>query len=576
MAHRSQLIAALDPLDQAKYHRGVWLKMLDGGLAGCAVVFGFACLIWFAQGGESWTIVAALCVGNAALVGIRYLVAGQAMRRLYLPTYKGGVKTRAQVLHHLTRLPVGVFRKLHPGKVAQTLSEDMTWLENETCFFRPSFLAECLTLAALLGSVMWLHWPSAVATIILWGLGLLVLRYFSQLLKVGLRFRSDGMAEASRHVMEFGEGMMVIRAFGNTNEAERDYDKWISIMRDGFRKAIWRKGPVSAGAQGIAVSAVGIGALVTVLTMSVDGDLTVIIAAVGLLAATLIPARNMIVHATIAKLADVGRQNIEQILSYREIDDGDAVSEPGPAQLEFKEVSFSYDGERQALTNASFSAKPGTMTAIIGRSGSGKTTLANLMLRFWDVQDGDILIDGQSIRDFTIESYINRFAVVFQETYLFQDTIESNIQIGNPSASFAEIEQAARQAQIHETIVGLPKGYHEFIGAGGSTLSGGEKQRIAIARAMLKDADVVILDEATSALDPENEREIQLAFEALAKDKTLFVIAHRLSTIINADNILLLDEGHIVDQGNHTDLMSGSELYRHLWDRYQAISEWQL
>lgn len=217
-----------------------------------------------------------------------------------------------------------------------------------------------------------------------------------------------------------------------------------------------------------------------------------------------------------------------------------------------------------------------TTTAIIGPSGSGKTTLCNLIARFWDVEEGAIKIGGQDVRDYTLEALMEQISMVFQNVYLFADTIENNIKFGKPKASHAEVVAAAKKACCHEFISALPDGYNTVIGEGGASLSGGEKQRISIARAMLKDAPIVIFDEATANVDPENEDRLQKAIEALTRDKTIIMIAHRLKTVRNADQIFVVNDGRIVQQGRHDDLIQQAGIYADfVLGRKEAIG-WKL
>ncbi|MEM9576919.1 MAG: ABC transporter ATP-binding protein [Pseudomonadota bacterium] len=569
------LIAPLSTQAQRRFSRGVRWKIFDGILAGSVMLVAFGSVIWAASGTAPDWLIAALITVTIALMALRYAAGAMAIRATYPLTFEGGTALRHRLLRRLVRLPLGAFYKLHPGKVAHTLSEDLMWLENNTSYFGPMARAEVATLAILLTGTAVLHWPAAVVTVFVWCAGLLVLRKLARNLATGFRFRSDGIAEAARHFMEYAEGIQVVRAFGDTEAARRDYSKWIEIMREGFRKGIARNTPVAILAQGLSMAAVGLGALVTIFTLPESGALRAL-GAIGLLTATLIPARAIIISGMIRQLAITAEQNVNEIEALETVQEGDVEALPGPAHITFQGVSFSYDGERAALSDISFETPPGTVTAIVGRSGSGKTTLASLLLRFWERDAGKITYNTRDIRDYTVRSLANRFAPVFQETMLLRDTVSANIRIGRPDATEDEVVAAAKAAQVHDTIMALPMGYDTKVGPGGQTLSGGERQRVTIARAILKDADVVILDEATSALDPENEREIQLAFEALAKDKTVFVIAHRLSTIVDADQILLLDEGRIVAKGTHAQLMSDAPLYRALWDNYQAITEWTL
>lgn len=576
MSEQPLLTGALQDDRRATYRWSVRWRVLDGILSGVGTLMAFGALIWAAGGNAPAGLVTGLLIASLVVLAARYYAGVRAIDWGYATTFEAGANLRRRVLRHLTRLPLGAFQKLHAGKIAHTLSEDMMWLEQEDAYFKPGIFAEIATIACLFFGVLILHWPAALAAAVTWALGLLVIAKLRRNLAYGLRFRSDGMGEASRHFIEFAEGIQVIRAFGNTPVASRDFEKWIDLMREGFRKGIRRNTPIAALAQGLAMTSVGLGAVAAIATAP-DGDsLLRVIGAIGLLTGTLIPARAIISGSSVLSIAEIGRQNVRAIERIDQISEGSVVAEPGPARIVFDDVAFSYDGEKQTLSGMSFTAEPGTITAIVGRSGSGKTTLANLLLRFWDCDSGTITLNGRNIRDFRIASYMDRFAAVFQDAMLFRDTVRNNIRVGKPDASDDEVIAAARAAQVHDVIENLDRGYDEVVGPGGQTLSGGERQRVTIARAILKNADIVILDEATSALDPENEREIQLAFEELARGKTVFIIAHRLSTIVEADNILLLDEGRLVAQGPHDRLMASEPLYQRLWERFRAISEWQI
>ena len=215
----------------------------------------------------------------------------------------------------------------------------------------------------------------------------------------------------------------------------------------------------------------------------------------------------------------------------------------------------------KALDDVSVSVEEGQFAAIIGTSGSGKSTLCHLISRFWDVDKGSIKLGGTDVRDYTLDSLLANVSMVFQNVYLFQDTVANNIRFGKPDATMEEVESAAKAACCHDFITALPNGYNTVIGEGGSTLSGGERQRISIARAILKDAPVIILDEATSSIDPENERQLQMAIESLTKEKTVIMIAHRLKTIRNAEQIVVLDKGQIVQKGTHKELLAQPGIY---------------
>ena len=248
---------------------------------------------------------------------------------------------------------------------------------------------------------------------------------------------------------------------------------------------------------------------------------------------------------------------------------------PAAHDICFDNVSFGY-GNNLVLSGVSAKMEEGTLTAIVGPSGSGKTTMLRLISRFYDPSSGAVLFGGENDAEIEPENLMKKISVVFQDVYLFNDTIYNNIRYGREDASREDVEKAAKEARCHDFIMALPNGYETMVGEGGSTLSGGEKQRISIARAMLKNAPVVLLDEATSSLDPENEVEMQRAIGRLVAGRTVIMIAHKLKTVIGADNIIVLDEGEIVEQGKHDELISNAGLYTQLWDLQVKTSGWRI
>ena len=248
---------------------------------------------------------------------------------------------------------------------------------------------------------------------------------------------------------------------------------------------------------------------------------------------------------------------------------------PKTHDISFEHVSFSYE-KKPVLRDVTVNLPDKTTTAVIGPSGSGKTTFCNLIARFWDVDSGCVRIGGVDVRDYTLESLMDQISVVFQNVYLFADTIENNIRFGCPDATHEQVVEAARKACCDDFIEALPDGYNTVIGEGGASLSGGEKQRISIAHAMLKDAPIVILDEATANVDPENEDRLQKAIEALTRNKTNLMTAHRLKTVRNADQILVIDHGQIVQQGRHEELIDQPGIYRSFVGSKKEAAAWKL
>ena len=271
-------------------------------------------------------------------------------------------------------------------------------------------------------------------------------------------------------------------------------------------------------------------------------------------------------------------ERMEEVLSIPVLQNQDVGAREQGHSIEFDHVSFSYDTGTsvKALNDVSFIARQGEVTAIVGPSGGGKSTIANLISRFWDVTEGCIRIGGVDIRKIPQAELMRQVSFVFQDTFLFKQSILDNIRMGNPTASEAQVIEAAKAAQCHDFIEKLPDGYHTMIGASGIRLSGGERQRIAIARAIIKDAPIIVLDEATAFSDPENEYLIQKAFEKLIQNKTVIMIAHRLSTIRNADQILVMEHGQLIEQGTHDTLMERQGKYTQMWNSYMESISWKI
>lgn len=280
-------------------------------------------------------------------------------------------------------------------------------------------------------------------------------------------------------------------------------------------------------------------------------------------------------YSSLLHVVSICVDKAEAILKLDTMDiDGEEI-EPLNHDIELNHVSFSYD-KRKIIDDISLFIPEKTTTAIVGPSGGGKSTLCNLIARFWDVDEGSVTLGGINVKDYSMNALMSNFSFVFQNVYLFQDTIENNIKFGSQEASHEEVIEAAKKACCHEFISKLPDGYNTVIGEGGASLSGGEKQRISIARAIMKDAPIVILDEATANVDPENEKDLMDAIEALTKEKTIIMIAHRLKTVRHADQIVVVDKGRIVQRGNHDQLMKEDGIYKRFVDaRKQAVS-WKI
>ena len=279
--------------------------------------------------------------------------------------------------------------------------------------------------------------------------------------------------------------------------------------------------------------------------------------------------------SALIRSVNIAIEKANSILKINPMDiNGDDIV-PENCNIDLEDVDFSYD-KRKIINNISLHIEEGTTTAIVGPSGSGKTTLCRLMARFWDVNSGSIKLGGKDVRDYSMDSLMKNFSFVFQSVYLFEDTVANNIRFGNPDASMDEVIKVAKKACCHDFIMKLDKGYDTVIGEGGASLSGGEKQRISIARAMMKSAPIIILDEATANVDPENEKELVQAIEELTRKKTVIMIAHRLKTVRNADKIVVIDKGKIVQEGKHEELMKQDGIYKTFINARELAVSWKI
>ena len=483
---------------------------------------------------------------------------------------------RVYLGNKLKVIPMGYFNQNSLGNITAVATTILTDVESAA----PVVLVT--TLGGFINAVVF-----ALAILIFdWRIGCIVLAAMLVFLAVtsGMEKRSrDGAPKRQaaqetlvEAVLETIQGMSVVKAFNLDENANKKVDQAVDESCERNSKLEKAMTPYVALQQLVLKLSSVIIMLVSIVfflngTMALAGCLMMLIASF-LVFEQLESAGQGTANMRIAETS-IDRAN--EIDNVPVMDEGGKAIATKSFDIEFNNVRFSYEN-RPVLQDISFKLKEKTTTAIIGPSGSGKTTLCNLIARFWDVNSGSVKIAGRDVRDYTLDSLLSNISMVFQNVYLFNDTIANNIKFGKPDATREDIIQAAKKACCHDFIMATPDGYDTVIGEGGATISGGEKQRISIARAMLKDAPIVILDEATANVDPENEDQLQKAIESLTREKTIIMIAHRLKTVKNADQILVLDNGRIVQQGTHDELMKEKGIYANFIGVRKKAVGWKL
>ena len=483
---------------------------------------------------------------------------------------------RIEIGEKIKRVPMGFFSSFSLGRLTTIATSSLSQAEMWVPMLLVLVLGGVLnTLVFVLGTLIFNVKVGLVAAA-----GVIVFFIVTSMMEKKSSANADKMTETqtrlTKEVLATLQGMQVIKSYNLGGENNRDLRKSIKdtsrILLD-LEKSVAPYTVIQRIVMGITTVAM----VYVSLNLNLSGELPLAETILMIMASFIIfegligAGSNM----AILRACENAIDSVGFIDSMPDMKEGSITEPIKNHNIVFKDVSFSYD-DRPILKDISAEIKENTMTAIVGPSGSGKTTFCNLIARFWDVNSGEILIGGKNIKDYKIENLMNSISMVFQDVYLFEDTIENNIKFGKQNASHEEVVQAAKKARCHEFIEALPEGYNTLIGEGGASLSGGEKQRISIARAMLKDADIIIFDEATANVDPENEDKLKEAIESLTKNKTVIMIAHRLKTIRNADQILVLKDGEIVERGSHEELIKNNGLYSDLINAKAKAESWKL
>lgn len=509
--------------------------------------------------------ISCLIILAIALV-LQYIAQNAADRLQASSGYKICADYRLRLGEHLRKLPMGYFTEGNMGKISSVLSTDIVFIEESSMNVMADLINYLFASLVMVGFMFIFNIKVGITTLIC---SVIIYIYGTYMRKSSMAdsyLRQEKSEELTESVLNFVSGIGIIKSYNMLDESS---EKLSAVFDDSCKMSLKFEANFSPLAIGLKILYAFATCIVllaaTKVYMAGDISLVYYIGILLFIIDLFIPLRTFFEQILRLTVMESCLDRMEEIFEESELTDealytlNDTVE--NAKELQFEAVHFAYD-KKEVLHGITFDINKNTMTALAGPSGGGKSTIASLISRFWDVTSGRILIRGRDIRKVSLSELMSNISMVFQRVYLFQDTVYNNIAMGRPEASQEEVIAAAKKARCYEFISKLENGFDTVIGEGGATLSGGERQRISIARCILKDAPIVILDEATASIDADNERLIQEAISELCKGKTLMVIAHRLNTIKDADQILLVSEGHIAERGTHKELMDMNGIYR--------------
>ena len=481
-------------------------------------------------------------------------------------------KLQYDMVQNLVATDTQIIDKKHSGKFISNLTYDVTHITNLLSNAVLTLFKDTLTLICLLGVMFFQNWKLALISIIMIPLASIAAKTLGKRINKVTTEAQQKSGFLTTYLVELFKNHKLIKIFQKENYEKKRADKFLSDLKDKNQKiqtVFVRMSPIMETFTGIMIAI-----LIFYSSLLISKEELEINNFFSFLAAMMLAYQPVRALSTISLVANQGISAASRILPI--IDQQNQIKDKinansikiNKSNIKFKDINFSYDTkEAQTLKSINLEFEGGKMTSLVGHSGSGKSTIMNLIPRFYDAQSGDITIDEQSIYDVSLKSLRNEISLVSQETTLFDDTIFNNIRYGNDNATDEEVYEVSKLAFCDEFIKNLPQKYQTLIGENGVRLSGGEKQRLSIARAMMKKSSIILLDEATSSLDTETENKIQEALKILTKNKTTIVIAHRLSTVLNSNNIYLIDSGNIIHSGKHEELLNNSKLYKSFYEK---------
>ena len=530
----------------------------------------------FAQAGNiaryGWSAVLFAVISIVLYIG--------ALMCSHLSAFRTASNIRKELMRHIVSLPLGVTEKYGSGSLRRIVNTSSAATENYLAHRLPDKAAAIATPAGLLVLLLAFDWRLGLLSLVPVALGFLIMMKMTGAgMEQKMREYQNSLSDMSNEAVEYVRGIPVVKTFGQTifsfkrfKAAIDSYEKWVIAYTKALRLPMMCYTTAVNGvfafliAGGILLSRDGV-------TNELLLNLIFYIIITPVIGTTLTKIMFM---SEDAMLVDDAMSRIEQVLKEKPLPESAESSEPKGNGVRLEHVSYSYDGTKNALNDVSLTIQPGQTVALVGPSGGGKTTLANLLTRFFDPQEGRVFIGNTDIRCIPKETLMNKVSFVFQNSRLLKASILENVRMGNPAAARGEIMHALKAAQCMDILEKLPDGVDTVVGGDGVYLSGGEQQRIAIARAIVKNAPVLILDEATAFADPDNEAKVQQALSALSKGKTVIMIAHRLSSITGADCIYVMKDGEIAENGTHSQLIEKNGVFARMWKDYSEAAEWKI
>ena len=511
---------------------------------------------------------------------LAYLIYIAALMCSHLSAFRVATNLRLEVSEHLATLPLGFTETFGSGKLRKIIHESTGAAETFLAHQLPDKYNAMATPIGLLVLLLVFDWRLGLLSLVPVALGFVIMSAMTgRRMADKMRQYGNALESMSNEAVEYVRGIPVVKTFGQSVFSFKkfkatidEYEKWVIAYTKELRMPMML---YTAAINGVFAFLIVGGLLFTRNGVTSEFLLNLLFYIIITPVISLTLTRIMYMSENELVVADA-LARVDSVLDAEPVPENDHPRHPKDASVSLKDVHFSYDGKTDVIKGVSLKIQPGQMVAFVGPSGGGKSTLANLICRFFDVQSGSVRVGGADVRDIPKEELMDTISFVFQNSRLLKGSILDNVRLGRPQATEAEVLAALKAAQCMDIVEKFPEGIHTVIGTKGVYLSGGEQQRIAIARAMLKNAPILLLDEATAFADPDNEAKVQAAFAQLAKGKTVLMIAHRLSTVANADCIYVVQDGQIVESGTKDELCAQNGLFARMWHDYQASVQWKV